>query len=143
MVNDTTRLLGLAGLVVVRVDAGAHDVPVVHLVTADEQARACPGCGVRAGRIKEWVTTRPRDLPVAGRPVDLRWRKRRWHCDQQGCARTTFTEAIEEVPARARVTGRLRRAAGAAVADGGRTIVQSARDHGVSWPVVSAAFTAH
>lgn len=42
---------------------------------------------------------------------------------------------------RARLTGRLRLAAGAAVADGGRTIVQSARDHGLSWPVVSAAFT--
>jgi hypothetical protein len=74
--------------------------------------------------------------------VDLRWRKRRWLCDQQDCGRQTFTEAVGEVPARARLTGRLRRAAGAAVADGGRTIVQSARDHGLSWPVVSAAFTA-
>jgi transposase len=37
----------------------------------------------------------------------------------------------------------LREAAGAAVGDGGRTIVQSARDHGVSWPIVAAAFTAH
>lgn len=143
MVNDTTRLLGLAGLVVVRVDKAAHDGLVVHLVTADEQARACPGCGVMASRIKEWVTTRPRDLPVAGRQVDLRWRKRRWLCDQQGCERTTFTEAVGEVPARSRVTSRLRRAAGAAVADGGCTIVQAARDHGLSWPVVSAAFTEH
>jgi transposase len=143
MVNDTTRLLGLAGLAVVWVDDASHDGPVVHLVTADEQARTCPGCGVRASRIKEWVTTRPRDLPVAGRQVDLRWRKRRWLCDQRGCARKTFTEAVEEIPARARVTTRLRRTAGAAVADGGRTIVQSARDHGLSWPVVSAAFTAH
>jgi hypothetical protein len=49
----------------------------------------------------------------------------------------TFTEAVEQVPARARLTDRLRRAA---VADAGRTIVQSARDHGLSWPVVSAAF---
>ncbi|WP_202970775.1 transposase [Saccharothrix sp. ALI-22-I] len=29
------------------------------------------------------------------------------------------------------------------MADGGRTVVQSARDHGVSWPVVSAAFAEH
>jgi transposase len=41
------------------------------------------------------------------------------------------------------LTGRLRTAAGAAVADGGRTVVQSARDHDVSWPVVAAAFTAY
>lgn len=143
MVNDTTRLLGLAGLAVVRVDERAHDGPVVHVVSADEQARSCPGCGVEATRIKEWVTTRPRDLLVAGRRVDLRWRKRRWHCDQRECVRRTFTEAVGEVPARARLTCRLRQAAGAAVADGGRTVVQSARDHGLSWPVVSAAFIAH
>jgi transposase len=49
---------------------------------------------------------------------------------------------VDEVPARTRLTDRLRRAAGAGVADAGRTIVQSARDHGLSWPVVSAAFTA-
>jgi transposase len=41
------------------------------------------------------------------------------------------------------LTSRLRQAAGAAVADAGRTIVQAARDHRVSWPVVAAAFTAH
>ncbi|MFI9382061.1 transposase family protein, partial [Kutzneria sp. NPDC052558] len=139
MHNDTTRLLGLA---VVRVDDAPQDGPVVHLSTSDEQARTCPGCAARATRMKEWVTTSPRDLPVAGRRVDLRWRMRRWHCDQPECGRKTFTEAVNEVPARARLTDRLRRAAGAAVADGGRTIVQSARDHGLSWPVVSAAFTA-
>jgi hypothetical protein len=41
MHNETTRLLGLIGLAVVRVDA-PHDRPVVHLITADEQARTCP-----------------------------------------------------------------------------------------------------
>ncbi|HEX5401686.1 MAG TPA: ISL3 family transposase [Pseudonocardiaceae bacterium] len=142
MHNDTTRLLGLTGLAVIRVDDTPHDGLVVHLITTNEQARTCPGCQVRATRMKEWVTTRPRDLPVAGRPVDLRWRKRRWLCDQPGCHKRTFTEAVDEVPARARLTQRLRWAAGGAVADGGRTIVQSARDHGLSWPVVSAAFTA-
>jgi transposase len=143
MVNDTTRLLGLHGLVVTTVDTSGDGPPVVHLETADEQARACPRCGKVAVRVKEWVTTRPRDLPVAGRACHLRWRKRRWHCDTAGCPRQSFTEHVDAVPARARVTTRLRRAAGAAVADGGRTIVQSARDHGLSWPVVSAAFTEH
>ncbi|WP_433351483.1 ISL3 family transposase [Microtetraspora malaysiensis] len=146
MVNNTTRLLGLEGLAVVDVvsaDEGVEQGPIVHLVTADEQARACPECGVAAVRVKEWVTTRPRDLPVAGRRCDLRWRKRRWYCDEQACPRGTFTEHVAQVPARARLTRRLRQAAGTAVADGGRTIVQSARDHGMSWPVVSAAFTAH
>ena len=143
MVNDTTRLLGLDGLAVERVELDAGGVPTVHLSTADEQARCCPGCGARAVRMKEWTTTRPRDLLVAGRPVRLRWCKRRWHCDQPGCVRRTFTEQVAQVPARSRLTTRLRRSAGAAVADGGRTIVQAARDHQVSWPVVAEAFTAH
>lgn len=39
-----------------------------------------------------------------------------------------------------RTTGRLREAAGRAVADGGRMVVQSARDHGLSWPVVQREF---
>lgn len=139
MVNDTTRLLGLDGLVVDRVELNPDGIPVVGLSTADEQARCCPECGVSARRVKQWVTTRPRDLPVAGRPTRLRWRKRRWHCDQRGCPRRTFTEQVPQVPARARLTTRLRQAAGAAVADANRTIVQAARDHGISWPVVAAA----
>ena len=89
------------------------------------------------------MTTRPRDLPVAGRASRLRWRRRRWHCDQQVCQRRTFTEQVPQVPARARLTARLRQAAGVAVADANRTIEQAARDYEVSWPVVAAAFTAN
>jgi transposase len=143
MVNDTTLLLGLDGLAVQRVEVGGAGAPVVHLGTADEQARCCPGCGTPAVRVKGWVTTRPRDLPVGGRAVLLRWRKRRWRCDVARCARGSFTERVGQVPARARLTARLRAACGTVVADGGRTVIQSARDHGVSWPVVMAATCAH
>ncbi|SCL36562.1 Transposase [Micromonospora rhizosphaerae] len=143
MVNDTTRLLGLDGLAVTGVEQAGDGTPVVHLATVDEQARCCPRCGQRAWRVKEWTTTRPRDLPVAGRAPRLRWRKPRWRCDNRDCERGSFTEQVSEVPARARLTRRLRRSAGTAVADAGRTVVQSARDHQVSWPVVSAAFRAH
>ena len=66
--------------------------------------------------------------------------QRRWRCRQSGCARSSFTESIPQVPRGARITGRLRDAAGAAVALGGRTITQAGRDLGLSWPVVSAAF---
>jgi transposase len=142
MVDDTTRLLGLAGLAVTGVDDGPDGL-VVRLATADEQARRCPGCGVLARRSKGWRVTGPRDLPVGGRHPRLVWRKRRWRCDVQECARRSFTEVVAQVPARSRLTVRLRAAAGAAVADGGRTVVQSGRDHDLSWPVVAAAFTVH
>jgi len=142
MVDDTTRLLGLHGLAVTTVADGPHG-PVVHLITANEQARRCPECGTLARRSKGLRVTRPRDLPVAGRRPQLVWRKHRWRCDEPGCQRRSFTEAVVEIAPRKRLTARLRASAGAAVADRGRTIVQSARDHDLSWPVVAAAFTEH
>jgi transposase len=49
---------------------------------------------------------RVRDLPLAGRPTVLVWRKRRLGCQACGC---TFTETHPELPARQRVTARFRR----------------------------------
>jgi hypothetical protein len=74
--------------------------------------------------------------------VRLLWHKRRWRCAEPACPRGSFTEALPAVPARSRLTGRLRRSAGVAVADGGRSMVGSGRDHGLSWPVTHRSFTA-
>jgi transposase len=142
MGDDTSRLLGLEGLGVVGVEDGPEGL-VVQVQTADERARHCPECGTRARRSKGRRTTRPRDLQVGGRRPELVWTKRRWRCDQAECPRSSFTEAVPAVPPRKRLTSRLRASAGAAVADRGRTIVQAARDHELSWPVVAAAFTSH
>ncbi|WP_432976220.1 transposase family protein [Dactylosporangium sp. CA-233914] len=108
VVHDTTRLLGLDGLAVVGV-ADDPKGPVVHLVTADEQARHCPDCGTRARRSKGRRVTRPRDLPVGGRRPRLVWTKRRWRCDEAACRRRSFTESAPAVPPRKRLTSRLRR----------------------------------
>ncbi|MFE2321565.1 transposase [Streptomyces sp. NPDC059441] len=71
------------------------------------------------------------------------WAKRRGRCAELACRRRSFTESVPPVPPRKRLTTRLRAAAGAAVADQGRTVVQAARDYALSWPVVAAAFTSH
>jgi transposase len=142
VVNDTTRLLGLDGLAVVAVEDGPIG-PVVQVETADEAARRCPDCRTRARRSKGRRVTRPRDLQVGGRRPQLVWTKRRWRCDEAACRRRSFTEALAVVPPRKRLTTRLRASAAAAVADRGRTVVQAARDHDLSWPVVAAAFTDH
>lgn len=57
----------------------------------DAEVVGCTGCGVRAvshGRRETLV----RDLPVAGRPSRLRWRKRLWRCHEPLCVRQTWTE---------------------------------------------------
>jgi transposase len=136
--DDTTLLVGLDGVVVDRVELDPDGCRVVHVSTVDTAA-VCPSCRSVSMSVKGWVETGPRDvaLPVPSRLV---WHKRRWRCRQSGCARSSFTESIPQVPRGARITGRLRDAAGAAVAAGGRTITQAGWDLGLSWPVVSAAF---
>ncbi|CNG76763.1 ISMsm4%2C transposase [Mycobacterium tuberculosis] len=140
---EATILLGLEGLAVERVEVDEQGRRVVHVVTADPLARGCRGCGMVATRVKEQVTTRPRDLEVAGEPIRLVWHRRRWVCREPACALGSFTEQVPQIPARARITGRLRERAGRDVADGGRTVAQAGREHGLSWPVVQAAFTAY
>jgi transposase len=143
LVNDTTLLLGLEGLACDRVELDGQDRPVAHLVTADEQAAVCPSCQQMSTFPKGYVTTRPRDLPHGGRGVQLMWRKRRWRCRNPGCGRGSFTESVASVPARHRLTTRLRGSAGAAVADRGATVEQAGRDLGLSWPTVWDATRAH
>lgn len=142
MSKDTTLLFGLEGVKVVSVELDGEANPLLSLVTADEGARCCPGCGVRSAHPHSWVRTRPRDLPIAARRTALTWTRRRWRCGNPACARRTFTESVPQIPPRSRLTGRLREAVGTAVSDQGRTVIQAARDFEVSWPVAHAAFAA-
>ncbi|WP_375232081.1 transposase family protein [Streptomyces sp. NWU339] len=86
-------------------------------VTADESARACPACGVFASRVRGPAVTRPRDLPYGDSGPEFLWHKRRWFCREPRCPRRSFTEQIAQIPAGARLTGRLRGAAGRRVRD--------------------------
>jgi transposase len=101
----------------------------------------CPDCGVVSERVKDTRHQRLRDVPVAGAVVVL-WRKRRFFCDEPACARGSFTEATEQVPARARSTARLRVALVDAVIRSGRAAMEAAAAHGVSWWLVQKALDA-
>jgi transposase len=138
--NDTTLLLGLDGVSVVRVERLEDGTRRVHLATIDEGARACPACGVISVKPKGTAVTRPRDLPYGEHGLEFRWHKRRWYCREAACPRRSFTEQIRQIPARARLTARLREAAGRRVRDSGSTVIQAARDLGLSWPTVMDAF---
>jgi len=94
--NDTTLLLGLADVVVDRVELDPDGTRVIHMTTANTP-QACPSCETPATSVKGWVTTQPRHLPF---PVATRllWRKRRWRCQQPACARSSFTESAPQIP---------------------------------------------
>jgi transposase len=139
--NDATLLLDLDGVSVHRVELLEDGRRRVHLTTADSSARACPACGVFATRSKGRALTRPRDLPYGERGMEFFWHKRRWWCGEPACPRKSFTESLPQIPAGARITERLRAAAGRRVRDVGSTVIQAARDLHLSWSTVMAAFT--
>jgi transposase len=139
-VADASRLLDLQGLAVDRVEVDGDGARVVHVVTADEAASACPSCGALSSAVKQRVRTRPRDIPYGATVLRLVWHKRRWRCVHAGCARSSFTETVPAVPAGARLTTRLRAELGTAVAEQGRCVAEVAGHYRVSWATVHAAF---
>jgi transposase len=71
------------------------------------------------------------------------WHKTRWRCRETTCARLSFTESIEQVPAGWRTTGRLRAAMGVAIGDAARSVSEVATAFALSWPTAHAAFVEH
>lgn len=143
MTDGTTLLFGLPGVRVERVERRDDGTRVVHVVTADEAAAGCPDCGVVSTSPKEYPTTTPKDIPYGDDGIVVRWRKTRWRCKESYCQRGSFTEAIEQLPVRARATARLRTQVAKAVGDAGRSVAEVADAHKLSWPTVHRAFVAH
>jgi transposase len=111
------------------------------LVAATSREEACPGCGVLSRRIHQRTRQRLRDVSVAGR-VEVVLLKRRFTCVEVACRRRTFVEVSDQVPARARVTTRLRALVLEAVVGAGRAVGEVAAAHGVSWWTVQAVLNA-
>jgi transposase len=141
--DGTTLLFGLPGVRVERVERLADGTRVVHVVTDEETAAACPSCGVLSASRKDRVSTSPKDIPYGQDRIIVRWNKSRWRRREDYCKRSSFTEAIAQVPARARSTRRLRSSIGAAIGEAARSVTEVAIAHGVSWPTTHRAFVAH
>ena len=137
-------LMGIEGLVVDQVlldDAGRR---VVHCSTDPELAGWCPDCRQQSSSPKDRVTTRPRDLRIGPDRPDLLWHKQKWHCRVAECERKVFTEALpEDIPARARITTRARRAAAQSIGDHLRPVSGAADEFGMDWRIAHDAFIAY
>jgi len=142
VISAVSRLLDLQGLEVRDVITDRHGGRVVHVVTAELGASACPSCGEFSTSGKGQVTTRPRDVPYGPHRVRLVWHKRRWRCTDPRCSRGSFTEQVVAAPARSRLTVRLRAELAAAVADQHRCVAEAAAFYGVGWATVHKAFIA-
>jgi transposase len=103
-------------------------------------AELISGVGLEVQRVRQRRTTRPRDLPYGEEPLVVRWHKVQYACAETACERRAFTEQIAQLPAGARVTGRLRRHVADRVADG--LSVAAAGAGLLGWPAAHAAFVA-
>ena len=56
---------------------------------------ACPDCGTPARRVHSRYVRTLADLPLGGRPVQLRLVVRRLRCEVSACVRRIFTERLE------------------------------------------------
>ena len=93
----------------------------------------CPACGVLSGLIQDRPTSRIKDLPHARVPLRMWVRKRRFRCAETACARRSFTETSSQLPARSRLTTRLRTKISAAVSTTNRAMSEVGNDYGVAW----------
>lgn len=72
MSEATTRLFGLQGVRVVRVDRGPDGKRIVYAVTADPDAARCRSCGVVSSSVMERTVTSPKDLPYSAYRIVVR-----------------------------------------------------------------------
>jgi transposase len=83
----------LAGVTVERVERTSAGVRIWACTRAE--TASCPSCGVLSGRVHSRYDRKLDDAPVAGRPVVLRLRVRRFFCDDQDCPVGTFAEQVD------------------------------------------------
>jgi len=137
-VDEATSLLfdldGFQVVSVVEVDGGYREA-LVEGVTGEQ---ACPDCGVFSARVHSRTVQRVKDLPY-GRPLVVRWHKRRWACAEPACRRRTFSEHNAQVGPGRRLTLRLRERLERAVSGSLRSAADVAREYDVSWWSVNSA----
>jgi transposase len=99
----------LAGVVVEQIERARVGVLIWARVKAEEGI--CPSCGNWSRRAHSRYDRKLADGSVAGQPVVLRLRVRRFFCDGQDCPVGTFAEQVEGVTAKhARRTALCRKA---------------------------------
>ena len=141
MSDRTTLLFALPAFRVLDVSLepdGGRRVLVESLATEG----GCPACGVLSGWIKDRPTSRVKDLPHGQVPLRVWVRKRRFVCAEVACARRSFTETSDQLPARSRLTTRLRRKISSAVSTTNRAMSEVGNDYDVAWWTVHRVLVA-
>jgi hypothetical protein len=91
-------LAHLAGVVIEQIDRDAGRLVITARVRADQAV--CHHCGQSSGRVHSRYQRRLADAAVAGTPVVIQLRVRRFFCDHDRCPAVTFVEQVADLTVR-------------------------------------------
>ena len=141
MEADPTRmcelLVGLGEVELVGIDDAGEGEPLVVVIRSRKRRPTCEAC---SGPVwsKGYRSVVLVDLPAFGRPVRLRWRKRRWTCPSLDCGVRSFIEQDATIaPERALLTSRAARWVTIQVGRLGPSVDEVAGELGCDWHTVN------
>ena len=131
------KLVGLGEVDLVGINDSGEGAPLGVVIGSRKARPVCVACGGPVWS-KGYRTVVLVDLPAFGRPVRLRWRKRRWTCPNSGCALRSFIEQDPTIgPQRALLTSRAARWVTVGVGGRGRPVDEVAAELGCDWHTVN------
>ena len=141
MEADPTRmcelLVGLGDVDLVGINDSGEGAPLGVVIRSRKPRPLCESCGGPVWS-KGHRTVVLVDLPAFGRPVRLRWRKRRWTCPNPDCEIRSFIEQDPTIgPQRALLTSRAARWVTIQVGGRGRSVDEVAAELGCDWHTVN------
>ena len=141
MEADPTRmcelLVGLGDVDLVGINDSGEGAPLGVVIGSRKPRPLCESCGGPVWS-KGHRTVVLVDLPAFGRPVRLRWRKRRWTCPNPDCEIRSFIEQDPTIgPQRALLTSRAARWVTIQVGGRGRSVDEVAAELGCDWHTVN------
>ncbi len=130
-------LVGLGDVDLVGINDSGEGAPLGVVIGSRKPRPLCESCGGPVWS-KGHRTVVLVDLPAFGRPVRLRWRKRRWTCPNPDCEIRSFIEQDPTIgPQRALLTSRAARWVTIQVGGRGRSVDEVAAELGCDWHTVN------
>ena len=130
-------LVGLGEVDLVGVNEWGEGAPLGVVICSRKARPVCEVCGGGVWS-KGYRTVVLVDLPAFGRPVRLRWRKRRWTCPNRECALRSFVGQDSTFgPVRALLRSRAARWVTVQVGRRGRPVDEVATELGCGWHTVN------
>ena len=131
------KLVGLGEVDLVGINDPGEGAPLGVVIGSRKARPVCVACGGSVWS-KGYRSVVLVDLPAFGRPVRLRWRKRRWTCPNPDCEIRSFIEQDPTIgPQRALLTSRAARWVTVQVGGRGRPVDEVAAELGCGWHTVN------